>query len=376
MGGQGGGGAGALRPGRSRRTFQAILEGKVPGGPHLGRRGKEGEIEHRPGRDVTMSAPKSVSLLALVGGDARIVEAHDRAVHDDPRLGREERGPDPDAGRDDGGDGPRRRPEDGGGDLQARHLPEPRPPAPHPLRDRQHGAGRGRPLAHDGERRPLPPAEGDQRDLPRGAGRGARAAGLRHRAHPCGRALRDRRGPARGDRGVLDPAGGDRGGDEGAGLRRPGRQQAPGGPRGAHDAGRQARRGQGSACGRSGSARRNRSGSRPWRSWTGPRSASRRPRPGGRQAGRRCSQARSTSRPTRWTGRWSTCRSGRRCSPTPTCWRRRSRPEPGSATVREAEWAVEVLERDGKLHGAIGPEHGRHWATEAAVAREWETVGS
>ena len=48
--------------------------------------------------------------------------------------------------------------------------------------------------------------------------------------------------------------------------------------------------------------------------------------------------------------------------------------EPGSATVREAEWAVEVLERDGKLHAAIGPEHGGHWATEAAVAREWETV--
>ena len=41
--------------------------------------------------------------------------------------------------------------------------------------------------------------------------------------------------------------------------------------------------------------------------------------------------------------------------------------EPGSATVREAEWAIEALERDGKLHGAIGPEHGRHWATEAAV---------
>ena len=50
--------------------------------------------------------------------------------------------------------------------------------------------------------------------------------------------------------------------------------------------------------------------------------------------------------------------------------------ERGSATVREAECAIEVLERDGKLHGAIGPEQGRHWATEAAVAaREWETVG-
>ena len=61
-------------------TFQAILEGEVPGGPQLGRRGEEGEIEHRPGRDVTMSAPKSVSLVAMIGGDERIVEVHDRAV--------------------------------------------------------------------------------------------------------------------------------------------------------------------------------------------------------------------------------------------------------------------------------------------------------
>lgn len=61
-------------------AFQAILEGKVPGGPHLGRRGKDGEIEHRPGREVTMSAPKSVSLVAMIGGDERIIEGHDRAV--------------------------------------------------------------------------------------------------------------------------------------------------------------------------------------------------------------------------------------------------------------------------------------------------------
>ena len=63
-------------------TFRAVLEGKVPdgSGQRLGRRGKDGEIAHRPGRDVTFSAPKSVSLAALVGDDARIVEAHDRAV--------------------------------------------------------------------------------------------------------------------------------------------------------------------------------------------------------------------------------------------------------------------------------------------------------
>ena len=61
-------------------TFQAVLEGKVPDGPHLGKRDKDGEIHHRPGRDVTLSAPKSVSLMALVGGDDRIAAAHDRAV--------------------------------------------------------------------------------------------------------------------------------------------------------------------------------------------------------------------------------------------------------------------------------------------------------
>ena len=61
-------------------AFTAILEGRVPDGPQLGRPGKDGEIVHRPGRDLTLSAPKSVSLAALVGGDARVAEAHGRAV--------------------------------------------------------------------------------------------------------------------------------------------------------------------------------------------------------------------------------------------------------------------------------------------------------
>ena len=61
-------------------VFRRILEGRVPDGPQLGRRGPDGEIRHRPGRDVTLSAPKSVSLIAMVGGDGRIVDAHDRAV--------------------------------------------------------------------------------------------------------------------------------------------------------------------------------------------------------------------------------------------------------------------------------------------------------
>ena len=60
--------------------FRSVLEGEVPGGRRLGRREIDGTIAHRPGRDVTLSAPKSVSLMARVGGDGRIVEAHDRAV--------------------------------------------------------------------------------------------------------------------------------------------------------------------------------------------------------------------------------------------------------------------------------------------------------
>ncbi|MBS1821314.1 MAG: relaxase domain-containing protein [Acidobacteria bacterium] len=38
-------------------------------------------MEHRAGWDATFSAPKSVSLTALVGGDDRVREAHRQAVH-------------------------------------------------------------------------------------------------------------------------------------------------------------------------------------------------------------------------------------------------------------------------------------------------------
>ena len=62
------------------KAFQRVLEGEVPGGRRLGRKEMDGTIHHRPGRDVTLSAPKSVSLMAMVGGDERIVDVHDRAV--------------------------------------------------------------------------------------------------------------------------------------------------------------------------------------------------------------------------------------------------------------------------------------------------------
>ena len=63
-------------------VFRAVLEGEVPDGSgrRLGRLDRDGNCIHRAGRDLTFSAPKSVSLTALVGGDARVVDAHDRAV--------------------------------------------------------------------------------------------------------------------------------------------------------------------------------------------------------------------------------------------------------------------------------------------------------
>ena len=62
--------------------FTDILAGKIPDGSdrQLGRKNRDGGIDHRPGRDLTFSAPKSVSLAALVGGDKRIIAAHDAAV--------------------------------------------------------------------------------------------------------------------------------------------------------------------------------------------------------------------------------------------------------------------------------------------------------
>ncbi|MDE8652125.1 MobF family relaxase [Novosphingobium album (ex Liu et al. 2023)] len=60
-------------------VFKALLAGQV-GGQQLGRHRSDGEIEHHPGWDFAVNAPKSVSIMALVAGDERIVAAHERAV--------------------------------------------------------------------------------------------------------------------------------------------------------------------------------------------------------------------------------------------------------------------------------------------------------
>ena len=60
--------------------FEDVLDGWVPGTEiRLGRL-REGEHDHRPGWDITFSAPKSVSLEGLVIGDRRVIRAHDDAV--------------------------------------------------------------------------------------------------------------------------------------------------------------------------------------------------------------------------------------------------------------------------------------------------------
>ena len=83
-------GAAALRlkPGQkvSAGTFETILQGHVIGtNIRLGRK-RDGKHEHRPGFDITFSAPKSVSLAALLPtrkhprGDRGVLRCHDEAV--------------------------------------------------------------------------------------------------------------------------------------------------------------------------------------------------------------------------------------------------------------------------------------------------------
>ena len=62
-----------------KETFKSLLEGSLPDGTQLGRI-KDGKIEHQTGWDMTFNAPKSVSILALVAGDKRLIDAHVKAV--------------------------------------------------------------------------------------------------------------------------------------------------------------------------------------------------------------------------------------------------------------------------------------------------------
>ena len=58
-----------------KETLESVLSG------HLGQETIKGKREdHKAGFDLTFSAPKGLSTLALVGGDSRLMEAHTNAV--------------------------------------------------------------------------------------------------------------------------------------------------------------------------------------------------------------------------------------------------------------------------------------------------------
>lgn len=62
-----------------KAVFTEILKGKLPDGSDLTRM-QDGANKHRPGYDLTFSAPKSVSVMAMLGGDKRLIDAHSQAV--------------------------------------------------------------------------------------------------------------------------------------------------------------------------------------------------------------------------------------------------------------------------------------------------------
>ena len=69
-----------LAEGQHPTTGEQLIRHQ-PAREYMNRRGEEvSAMEHRAGWDATFSAPKSVSLTALVGGDERVREAHRESV--------------------------------------------------------------------------------------------------------------------------------------------------------------------------------------------------------------------------------------------------------------------------------------------------------
>ena len=58
--------------------FEAVLKGMLPDGSRVGTDNRA----HRAGTDLAFSMPKSWSILALVGGDRRILDAYGAAVRE------------------------------------------------------------------------------------------------------------------------------------------------------------------------------------------------------------------------------------------------------------------------------------------------------
>ena len=62
--------------------FRALLEGRLPDGRSIPATFEASKAAKRHGWDFTFSAPKSVSLQALIAGDQALIEAHNKAVRD------------------------------------------------------------------------------------------------------------------------------------------------------------------------------------------------------------------------------------------------------------------------------------------------------
>lgn len=62
--------------------FRSLLEGKLPDGRSISETFKDSKAAKRHGWDFTFSAPKSVSMQALIAGDQAVIEAHNKAVRE------------------------------------------------------------------------------------------------------------------------------------------------------------------------------------------------------------------------------------------------------------------------------------------------------
>ncbi|MEJ1735798.1 relaxase domain-containing protein [Escherichia coli] len=54
-------------------VFTRLLEGRLPDGADLSRM-QDGSNRHRPGYDLTFSAPKSVSMMAMLGARENLLQ--------------------------------------------------------------------------------------------------------------------------------------------------------------------------------------------------------------------------------------------------------------------------------------------------------------
>ncbi|WP_099239280.1 MobF family relaxase [Synechococcus sp. BDU 130192] len=79
--GKGAGSLGLLGQIHAPKVFRHVLQGLTPDGQQQLRAAPPKGKEARAGTDLTFSAPKSISIAALVGRDQRLVAAHDKVVN-------------------------------------------------------------------------------------------------------------------------------------------------------------------------------------------------------------------------------------------------------------------------------------------------------